>query len=116
MYNVIAEDAIYSKQVPILVRLLKCTHILASFRSPAMLATSCLQALFCWLFGMFTCQEALETWQEALEWNYGAFIIETLCRSKVLNQLIPTELSGAHKQLPTHIPKGPQKGQVTSSS
>ena len=45
MYNVIAEDAIYSKQVPILVRLLKCTHILASFRSPAMLATSCLQAL-----------------------------------------------------------------------
>ena len=45
MYNVIAEDAIYSKQVPILVRLLKCTHILASLRSPAMLATSC---LLCW--------------------------------------------------------------------
>ena len=20
-----------------------------------------------------------QTWQEALEWNYGAFIIETLC-------------------------------------
>ena len=50
MYNVIAEDAIYSKQVPILVRLLKCTHILASLRSPAMLATSCLQALLLIVF------------------------------------------------------------------
>ena len=64
----------------------------------AMLATSCL----------------------ALEWSYGAFIIETLCHSKVLNQCIPTKLSGAHillrgSRLSGNL-IGPQKGQVTSSS
>jgi hypothetical protein len=50
-----------------------------------------------------------QTWQEALEWNYGAFIIETLCHSKVLNQLIPIELSGAQATSNTSS-KRPTKG------